>query len=136
MNTKEEILQSEAWWSGLNEVADEALNLSRDALRAKDHMRCFACLRVAMVRYGWEFHSDRKARRLWDKWGRIHESVRDATSVCNSKTAVAIEKLYHETYRAVHFDHDRRIRRNLPPRDPAARIEPVVPVGVALPTNT
>ena len=57
MNTKEEILQSDAWWSGVNADADEALSCARDALQAKDLMRCFAHMRAAMVRYDWEFHS-------------------------------------------------------------------------------
>ncbi|MDP8983611.1 MAG: hypothetical protein M3N97_00960 [Pseudomonadota bacterium] len=129
MNSIDEIRRSDSWWSGVNTEADEALNLARDAMQAKDPGRCFAHLRTAMARYGWEFHSDSKARWLWDKWDEISEKLRDPTSAGNAKTAVAIEKLYHETYRAVHFDRDRKRRRNCPPRDPAVRIEPVVPVG-------
>lgn len=129
MNEIDMTERSDSWWSGINKEADEALNLARDAQQARDHVRCFACLRAAMTRYGWEYHSDNKARRLWDRWGRINEDLSHITSTCNVTTAAAIEKLYHETYRAVHFDRDRRIRRNLPPRDPAARIEPIVPLG-------
>jgi predicted Fe-S protein YdhL (DUF1289 family) len=129
MNSKNEILQSEDWWSGVNKDADEALNLALNALQARDSMRCFACLRAAMVRYGWEFHSDSKARRLWDKCEKISKKLSGPASACDTRDAAAITALYHETYRAVHFDRNRRIRRHLPPRDPAARIEAVVPLA-------
>jgi hypothetical protein len=129
MSSTEAIAQSHAWHSGENKQADEALNLARDALQAKDLARCFACVRGAMTSYGWEFHSDKKARRLWDMWDRINGVLRKHNLICDAKTASAIESLYHETYRAVHFDRNKKIRRHLPPRDPSARIEPVVPVA-------
>ncbi len=128
MISTEAIAQSYAWHSGENKQADEALNLARDALQAKDPVRCFACVRAAMIAYGWEFHSDRTARRLWDKWNRINGMLRN-NAMLNAETASAIENLYHETYRAVHFDRRKNVRRHLPPRYPGARIEPVVPIG-------
>jgi hypothetical protein len=130
MNTKEEILQSEAWWSGANEDADDALNLALDAIRVDDTARCFALLRIAMTKYGWHYHSDAKARRLWDKWDRIRTTLSGTTSAAPLQLDVAVEELYHETYRAVHFDRNRRLRRNMPPSDPAARREVSVPLPI------
>src|SRR5208283_3387020 len=102
MNNTEEIAQNDAWWSGSNAPADEALSLALDALRADDITRCFSCLRTAMTLYGWRYHSDRKARQLWIKWDQIHEKLPNQASASNTQAAMAIEKLYHETYRAVH----------------------------------
>ena len=129
MNTNEEILQSDAWWSGVNKEADEALNLALDALRLKDTMRCFACVRAAMMRYGWELHSEPKARSLWKRWDQIAEKLRDSTAARQTAIVPAIEELFHETFHAVHYDRNRRIRRNRPPRDPASRIDLAVPIG-------
>jgi hypothetical protein len=132
MNSKEEIRQNEAWWSGANKAADDTLNLALDAIRTHDTSRCFALLRLAMTKYGWQYHSDLKARRLWDKWDRIRTTLSSAPSSAPFQIGVAVEKLYHEIYRAVHFDRNRRLRRNMPPSDPAARHEVSVPV----PTGT
>ena len=130
MNDSEQIARNESWRSGENRQGDEALALAQDALRANETTRCFACIRVAMMRYGWEFHSDRIARKLWKKWDQIALQLRNATSACKSDMAIEIEDLFHETFRAIHYDRNRRIRRNPAPRDPAALPAPVIPAGI------
>jgi hypothetical protein len=134
MTAPELISQIEAWQSGSNVQADQALNLSRNALIQGKPLLCFACLRDAMSGYGWEFHSDRKARRLWSAWERLNARLQSVGPINDAKLRAAIEDFYHATYRAVHFDRDRRIRRNMPPDNPAARIESLISVGIPRPS--
>jgi hypothetical protein len=108
----------EAWRTGANPRGDEALQHARKALFGGDSPACFTALKVAMVAYGWEFHSDVKARKLWDEWQDLfgefppffwHPSR--ASNVCNRSVA----NLFHKVYRAVHCDRGKKHRRNPPP---------------------
>jgi hypothetical protein len=117
------------WWSGENKTADAALYQAGRGLRARESLTCFNEMKVAMIAYGWEFHPERKARRLWKRWDRINALFHTGADTLEPSLCTEIEELFYAVFNAVHFDKDRRIRRNLPPPDPAARDLPVVPVG-------
>jgi hypothetical protein len=69
-----------------------------------------------MHRYGWEYHSDRKARRLWKQWDTLAEFARiNPEAFARAEGQPNYIDLYHEMFRGVFLDKDRRIRRNVPP---------------------
>jgi hypothetical protein len=63
-----------------------------------------------MQAYGWEWHSDAKARRLWDFCSEIE--------LGQFFDCDPVVELFHDVFRAVHLDRDKCVRRNLPPWDP------------------
>ena len=130
MTTQQVIKQTTAWQAGTNEPADNSLNMSRDALIQGNLLRCFTLVCDAMTQYGWEYHPDRKARRLWGASKNLCSRIKDSGSINNPKIKAAIEDIYYATYRAVHLDRDRKVRRNMPPDDPAVRVESLITVCI------
>lgn len=105
------------WWTGENRPADEALDAALVALKEGDALRCLAYVRLAIERYGWKYHSDRKARRLWAQCEALAElAARDPVTFARANGPVNYVDLYHEVYRSVRLSKDKRIRRNMPPR--------------------
>lgn len=104
------------WWTGENRPGDEALNEALLALKRGDVLKCLEFTRTAMRHYGWEYHSDQKARRLWKRGAELARfAERDPVRFVEDERAPNGRDLYHEVVRAVHLDTDRRVRRNMPP---------------------
>jgi hypothetical protein len=123
----------DAWRDGTNPSGDEALRRARHALYAADLHLCLAALGEAMRAYGWDWHSDAKARRLWGIWralaacyGMGPDAKRDCSDTARSLALYQaiddnrcdVRTLFHEVFSAVHLDRDKRLRRNLPPWNP------------------
>jgi hypothetical protein len=69
-----------------------------------------------MERYGWKYHSDRKARKLWKQWDNLAEVARrDPALFARAEGPLNFVELYYEVHHGVHLAKDKRIRRNVPP---------------------
>lgn len=110
------VVPPDPWWTGENRAADEALDAALAALKRGDAEHCLAAIRLAMERYGWKYHSDRKARKLWGTWEQLAEFARrDPAAFSRAEGPVNYVDLFHEVNRSVRLARDKRIRRNLPP---------------------
>lgn len=110
------VMPPDPWWTGENRAADEALEHALSALKEGDATRCLAATRLAMERYGWKYHSDRKARELWKKWDQLAEfAKRDPAAFSRAEGSLNYVDLFHDVNRSVRLARDKRVRRNLPP---------------------
>ena len=110
------VIPPDPWWTGENRAADEGLDAALAALKEEDAAQCLAAIRLAMERYGWKYHSDRKARQLWSKWDQLAElATRDPAAFSRAEGPLNYVDLFHDVNRSVRLARDKRIRRNLPP---------------------
>lgn len=104
------------WWTGENRAADDALDAALAALKEGDAKQCLAAIRLAMERYGWQYHSDRIARQLWSRWSQLAELAKgDPAAFSRADGPLNYVDLFHDVNRSVRLSQDRRIRRNMPP---------------------
>lgn len=110
------VVPPDPWWTGENRPGDEALHEALLALKGGDVLKSLEFTVTAMRHYGWEYHSDQKARRLWTRAAELARlAERDPVRFAEGEGALSCRDLYHEVVRAVHLDRDRRMRRNMPP---------------------